>query len=214
MAARVGTLRKAWRAADTWVPRRPRTAGALLASAAGAVVVGLGVLGDLLYRLPGYTYGIGYAVVLLATLACLVKIGVPSAGRLLALGLLWCFLAVAVPYGFRGAVLDWRGDRVTVTVTEAWKEGESWNVNDDYRCTVEAEGRTFPLKGDAKCDRDTRPGDRFEVLRDPGDLVAPSSSAPRAGFPLLASCTAGALLLMGAVGARSLSRRAAASRTP
>ncbi|MFE1369439.1 hypothetical protein ACFW84_35090 [Streptomyces anulatus] len=57
------------------------------------------------------------------------------------------------------------------------------------------------------CDQYSRPGDRFEVLRDPGDLVRVSDPEPLISFSFLVPCVGGALLVMAAAGSRSLKRQ-------
>ncbi|TXS05637.1 hypothetical protein EAO73_05905 [Streptomyces sp. col6] len=86
---------------------------------------------------------------------------------------------IAVPYGFRSAVLDWRGEQVTATVVEVEHGPPAYSGNEDHRCKVEARGDTFWLRSTGGCDWSSRPGDRYEVLRDPHDLVGPRRPARR-----------------------------------
>ncbi|MFH9196530.1 hypothetical protein ACH4KO_03515 [Streptomyces anulatus] len=61
--------------------------------------------------------------------------------------------------------------------------------------------------GGGPCDQYSCPGDRFEVLRDPGDLVRVSDPEPLISFSFLVPCVGGAPLVMAAAGARSLKRQ-------
>ncbi|MEW2124425.1 hypothetical protein AB0891_11975 [Streptomyces sp. NPDC007259] len=113
--------------------------------------------------------------------------------------LLRCVL-IAVPYGFRSAVLDRRGERVTATVVEVEHGPPAYSGNEDHRCKAEARGDTFWLKSTGGCDWSSRPGDRYEVLRAPHDLVGATVPGPPVGFRVLVPAVAVVPVLLGVVG--------------
>ncbi|NED11536.1 hypothetical protein G3I33_08530 [Streptomyces sp. SID9124] len=149
---------------------------------------------------------LGYAAVLAVGLAVLVTLGIPSVARVLGMAVLWGVL-IAVPYGFRSAVLDWRGERVTATVVEVRHGPPAYSGNEEHRCKVEARGDTFWLRSTGGCDWSSRPGDRYEVLHDPGDLVGATGPGQPIGMPAFVSGVAGVLVLLAVLGARSLRRK-------
>ncbi|MGW1180570.1 hypothetical protein ACWD7Y_00025 [Streptomyces drozdowiczii] len=179
--------------------------GAGIAVGAGLVVAGAGVGAAVLHDAPDF-YMLGYAAVLAAGLAVLVMLGIPSVARVMGMAVLWGVL-IAVPYGFRSAVLDWRGEQVTATVVEVEHGPPAYSGNEDHRCKVEARGDVFWLKSTGGCDWASRPGDRYEVLRDPHDLVGATAPGPPIGFRVLVPAVAAVLVLLGVAGARSLSRK-------
>ncbi|WUS98597.1 hypothetical protein OHA46_18820 [Streptomyces sp. NBC_00708] len=178
--------------------------GAGIACGTGGVVAGAGVGAAVLHNAPDF-FMLGYAAVLAVGLAVLVMLGIPSVARAMGMVLLWGVL-IAVPYGFRGAVLDWRGEQVTATAVEVEHGPPAYSGGEDHRCKVEAHGDTFWLKSTGGCDWSSRPGDRYEVLRDPHELVGATAPGPPVGFRVLVPAVAGVLVLLGVVGARSLSR--------
>ncbi|MCG7524846.1 hypothetical protein MHW47_10400 [Streptomyces sp. OfavH-34-F] len=212
-AATVGGWRRFWKAlsdSDEWTPRRPLLSGALLAFGCGVLLIGDGVLWALAHDEPKYVQ-IWCWVAFFGGVLGLTRLAFPQTRYVVPLLLLGVFLVVAVPAGFRSAVLDLRGEYVTVTVTEVIHEGPSYAVSQLHRCEVEAADGTFWVRSDdAKCGAATRPGDRFEVLRDPGDLVGATTelSIP-IPFTLLVPVVGGVLLLVTVLGARGLNRATA-----
>ncbi|MFI7011292.1 hypothetical protein [Streptomyces sp. NPDC050145] len=200
----------------SWTPPRPRLTGALLALAGGAMVTAAGVLAALLHNAPQASM-VGYAALVMVSLMLLLTLGMPSEKRMLGLALLWVLLLLMVPNGFRSAVLDWRGEHVRATVTEVKQEDEPRTGGVDYQCKAETtQGRALWLRDSDQCGRDTRPGDRYEIVRDPDDLVGASTSTQPISFTALVPGIGGTLLLMAAIGARSVSRSpsATADRAP
>lgn len=122
-----------------------------------------------------------------------------TGARVMGVVLLWCAL-IAVPYGFRGAVLDWRGERVTATVVEVEHGPPAYSGGEDHRCTVEARGDTFWLRSTGGCDWSSRPGDRYEVVRDPDDLVGATGPGQPIGLPVFVSGVAATLVLLAVLG--------------
>ncbi|WP_328901720.1 MULTISPECIES: hypothetical protein [unclassified Streptomyces] len=57
------------------------------------------------------SYGLGCVLVDFGAMAVLVGLGVPSVACVMSLLLLGVVLIIGVPYGFRSAVLDSRGER-------------------------------------------------------------------------------------------------------
>ncbi|MET7640650.1 hypothetical protein [Streptomyces sp. NPDC005438] len=181
--------------------------GALLGLGGGLVITGGGVLFDLLHHSRGFATA-GFAVLGVGVLLGLpLLVGVPTPGRLAGLLLTGIFLLVMVPYGFRGAVLDWRGEQVRATVTEVRHQREPRTGGVTHTCRVlDRKGRSSWLPDSERCDAHTRPGDRYAIVRDPGDLVAASTSAPRIGFPVLVAYTVVGLALMAVIGAQTMGR--------
>ncbi|MGQ4716125.1 hypothetical protein ACUN22_20840 [Streptomyces anulatus] len=152
-------------------------------------------------------FSLVYVLIDLALAVGLLKLGFPSEKRALALWVPCALLIFWTPYGVRSAVLDWRGEQVPVTVTEVERGSRSYHGGETYHCKVEAGGDSFWVKGSDQCDQYSRPGDRFEVLRDPGDLVRVSDPDPLIGFWLLVPCVGGALVVMTVAGSHSLKRQ-------
>lgn len=194
-------------------PRWPRALGAVCGFGAGVALTGAGVGYDLLHNGPLY-YAPGYLVVLFGSLAVLVALGIPSVARVVSLFLLAMVLVIGVPYGFRSAVLDLRGERVLATVVEVKHGHPTYTGSDNDACRLEARGDTFWVKGLRKCGPATRPGDRFEVLRDPEDLVAAFGGHKPVTFPILIPAVAVVVLLLTVLGARGLRLRAIEDRAP
>ncbi|WP_057665598.1 hypothetical protein [Streptomyces anulatus] len=186
-------------------PRWPRLTGALLGLGGGVLAAGVGVLAAVPRDLPGY-YALGYVLLVSALAVGLMKLGLPSEKRALALWLPGALLIFGTPYGVKSAVLDWRGEQVPVTVTEVERGPGSYHSGETYHCKVEAGGESFWVKGSDQCDQYSRPGDRFEVLRDPEGLVSVSDPDPLIGFSFLVPCVGGALLVMTVAGYRGLKR--------
>ncbi|MFF2654157.1 hypothetical protein [Streptomyces sp. NPDC058045] len=192
----------------SWAPRRPRLAGALTGLTGAGVLIGSGVLIAVGHHLNELVL-VGPVLLGVVVLLWLPLIlGTDSPGHLMALLLLGIFLLVMVPYGFRSAVLDWRGEHIRSTVVAVERSTSSRTGGDSYTCKLrDAQGRSSTLQAD-KCGSDSRPGDRYEILRDPGDLVGALSSDPPISFPVLLGSTGGAALLMAAVGAWTMSQSA------
>lgn len=191
----------------SWTPRRPRLVGAIVGPGGALVITGSGVLIAVLHDAPDVTL-VGPVVLCIAVLMGLVLLlGVHSPGRLVALILAEVFLLVMVPYGFRSAVLDWRGEHVRATVTTVRHETNARTGGVSYTCKVlDVHGRSSWLQDSGHCDAGTRPGDRYEILRDPADLVSASTSRPTISFPVLLAYTSAALLLMALIGAQMMTR--------
>ncbi|MER6698964.1 hypothetical protein ABT289_17510 [Streptomyces fimicarius] len=152
-------------------------------------------------------FALVYVLIDLALTVGLWKLGMPSEKRTLALWVPCALLVFGTPYGVKSAVLDWRGEQVPVTVTEVERGSGSYHGGETYRCKVESGGESFWVTGSDQCDRYSRPGDRFEVLRDPEGLVGMSDPDPLIGFWFLVPCVGGALVVMTVAGARSLERQ-------
>lgn len=203
---RVRRLRRTWSKPRSWASRRPRLTGALLGLSGGVLAAGGGVLVAVLRDVPSY-YALGYVLFVFTLAIGLMKLGLPSEKRALALWLPGALLIFGTPYGVKSAVLDWRGEQVPVTVTEVERGSGSYRSGETYRCKVEAGGESFWVTGSDQCDQYSRPGDRFEVLRDPEDLVSVSDPDPLIGFSFLVPCVGGALLVMTVAGSRGLKRQ-------
>ncbi|MFE1954093.1 hypothetical protein ACFW9D_26920 [Streptomyces sp. NPDC059524] len=170
------------------------------------MITAAGVLAALLHDAPQVSMT-GYAALVLASLVLLLVLGMPSEKRMVGLGLLWILLALMVPNGFRSAVLDWRGEHIRATVTEVRQQDVPRTGGIDYDCKAETtQGRVLWLRDSDRCGRDTRPGDRYDIVRDPENLVGASTSAQPITFSVLVPGVCGALLLMAVIGARSVSR--------
>ncbi|PZT75991.1 MULTISPECIES: hypothetical protein [unclassified Streptomyces] len=192
---------------DAWTPRRPLLSGALAALGCGLLLTGAGVMAVFAHGVPGYVQ-ILYLVPVLGGMFGVLRLGIPEVRYALPMLVLAVLLIATVPAGFRSAILDLRGEHVQVTVTEVVHEGgRSYASSNQYhRCKVEAvDGPLWVKSDDSKCGAATRPGDRFQILRDPGNLVSASTddSTP-VSFTLLVPAVAGALLLLTILGARSL----------
>lgn len=179
--------------------------GALLGLGGGVLAAGGGVLVAVPRDVPNY-YVVVYVLLVFALAVGLMKLGLPSEKYALALWLPGALLIFWTPYGFQSAVLDWRGEQVPVTVTEVERGSGSYHGGETHRCKVEAGGEPFWFGEGDQCDRHSRPGDRFEILRDPGNLVGASDPDPLIGFWFLVPCVGGALVVMTVAGSRSLKR--------
>jgi hypothetical protein len=188
-----------------WNPRRPRLVGALLAVTGGVMITGAGVLITVLHNAPDVSL-LGYVTLVLVSLGLLLFLGMPSEKRMLGLCLLWVLLLLLVPAGFRSAVLDWRGEHVRATITEVRREDVPRTGGVDYACKAVAQGRVRWLRDSDRCGRDTRPGDRYEIVRDPDDLVGASTTDRSITFSILLPVTGAVLLLMAAIGAGCVRR--------
>ncbi|WLQ33482.1 hypothetical protein P8A18_08455 [Streptomyces castrisilvae] len=206
-------LGKALSVPGRWSPRRPRLVGAILALSGGVAITGCGVLGAIMHDGPWFVT-VGYAVVVTGNILGLIALCIPSWKHAVALMVPCLFLLAMVPYGFRSAVLDWRGEQVRATVTEVKQRRTPRVGGVDYGCKVETPGRSSWLWGSEQCGRNTRPGDRYEILRDPHDLVAVSTSSRPIGFPVLVAGTGAALLLMSAAGAWTMTPSARGGGAP
>ncbi|MYY06524.1 MULTISPECIES: hypothetical protein [unclassified Streptomyces] len=207
-------LGKALSLPGRWSPRRPRLVGAILALGSGVAITGCGVLGAVMHDGPWFVT-VGYAVVVTGNILGLIALCIPSWKHAVALMVPCLFLLAMVPYGFRSAVLDWRGEQVRATVTEVKQRRTARVGGVDYGCKVETPGRSFWFWDNEPCGRNTRPGDRFEILRDPHDLVAAASTSSRPiGFPVLVAGAGAALLLMSAVGAWTMTPSARGGGAP
>lgn len=209
MAAAGRWVRQVLIGPGSWVPRRPRSTGALLGLACAAVIIGSGVLLDVAHDLPDLVMAGPVVLCVAVFLALPLILGVPSPGRLAGLLVLGIFLLVTVPYGFRSAILDWRGEHEQATVTAVKSETSAQTGRVSYTCKVrDAQGRSSTLQDSKQCRFDTRPGDRYDILRDPADLVGAMTSDPPISFPVLLAYTGGAALLMSVLGAQTLAMSA------
>lgn len=192
-------------------PRRPRALGAVLGLGAGVAIAGAGVGYDVAHSAPFY-YGLGCFLVDFGAIAVLVTLGIPSVARAVSSLLIGILLAIGVQNGFRSAVLDSRGEWVTATVIEVRHPHSTYTSSDNHNCKLEVQGDTFWVQNLGECGPATRPGDRFEVLHDPEDLVGVASGHPPITFAILIPGTAAALLLLTVLGARGLRVRTAETR--
>ncbi|MGW2655029.1 hypothetical protein ACWC1D_15440 [Streptomyces sp. NPDC001478] len=189
------------------MPRRPGTAGALLGLAGGLLMAGSAALAPLLHDVPDYAkvllavpFGVG-----LLGLFCL---GAPYEKHMLVLGICGIALLILGNAGVGSAVLSWRGERVQATVTEVTRQENRRAGSVSYGCkVVDAEGRTDWVRDGGRCGRDSRPGDRYEILRDPDDLVPATTTDPPITFAVLVPVTGTLLLLMSVSGALAMKRR-------
>lgn len=199
-------LRRAWSRVKGWVRGRPRTAGALLGLAGGLLMAGSAAMAPLLHDAPDYTkvflvvpFGVG--------MLGLLSLGAPYEKHMLVLGISGMALLVLSNAGVGSAVLEWRGEHVQATVIEV-KRQENPRTTPSYSCKVlDAEGRTDWVQGGGRCGRNSRPGDRYEILRDPDGLVPGSTEDPPIGFAVLLPVTGTLLLLASVSGALAMKRR-------
>ncbi|MGC4949273.1 hypothetical protein ACLQ2N_24135 [Streptomyces sp. DT224] len=192
-------------------PRWPRGVGALLGLGAGVAAAGSGVAYEVAHSAPAY-YQLGCLVVSIGAVVGLAALGLHSMARFMALLVLGALLAIGVPYAFRSAVLDARGEWVTATVIEVRHPHATYTSSDNHNCELEARGDTFWVQNLGGCGPATRPGDRFEVLRDPEDLVGVAGGHAPITFPVLIPSVGVVLLLLTALGARGMRLRVARHR--
>ncbi|MFE6976521.1 hypothetical protein [Streptomyces sp. NPDC057682] len=163
-------------------------------------------MAPLLHDAPDYTK-VFLAVPFGVGLLGLLSLGAPYEKHMLVLGISGMALLVLSNAGVGSAVLDWRGEHVQATVIEV-KRQENPRSTTSYSCKVlDAEGRTDWVQDGGRCGRDSRPGDRYEILRDPDDLVPASTEDPPIGFAVLVPVTGTLLLLMSVSGALAMKRR-------
>ncbi|MFI1097803.1 hypothetical protein [Streptomyces sp. NPDC020917] len=167
------------------------------------------MLFDVAHNLPALVTAGPFLLCAAVLLGLPLILGVPSPARLAGLLVLGIFLLVMVPYGFRSAILDWRGEHEQATVTAVKSSTSAQTGRVSYTCKVrDAQGRSSTLQGSKQCRSDTRPGDRYEILRDPADLVGAMTSDPPISFAVLLAYSCGAALLMSLLAAQSLARSA------
>lgn len=207
VAGVVERVRGAFRA-----PRWPRAVGAVLGLGAGAAAAGAGVAYEVAHSAPAY-YQVGCLAVGVGAVVGLGWLGLHSSARFTALLVLGVILAIGAPNGFRSAVLEARGEWVTATVVEVRRPHSTYTSSDNDNCKLAVRGDTFWVQNLGGCGPATRPGDRFEVLRDPEDLVNVASGHTPITFPVLIPGVGVVLLLLAALGARGMRLRAARHRT-
>lgn len=206
-AQAAGVLPRAVRSARGWTPHRPRLTGAAMGLGAATVLVGCGLANALTAhgRLPAQ---VSLVVVSAAVVLGLPVIVAPPEKRMLVMVLCLVVLVIAVPAGFRDAVLSVRGERTPATVTGITRSERPLTGGDQYECTVRLlDGRETFIDGKEACTASTRAGDRIRVYTDPHDLVTAKAKAPTITFPVLGTVVAVATLLLVAVTSQSMGRR-------
>ncbi|MCX4848311.1 DUF3592 domain-containing protein [Streptomyces sp. NBC_00893] len=194
------------RSVQGWTPHRPRLAGAAMGLGAATVLVGCGLANAVTAhgRLP---VQVSLVVVSAAVVLGLPVVVAPPEKRMLAMVLCLVVLVIAVPAGFRDAVLSVRGERTPATVTGITRSEKPLTGGDRYECTIRLpDGRETFVDGKEVCTTSTRVGDRVRVYTDPHDLVTAKAKAPTITFPVLGTVVAVATLLLVVVTSRSVGR--------
>ncbi|MEV5205216.1 DUF3592 domain-containing protein [Streptomyces sp. NPDC053720] len=190
-----------------WTPHRPRLAGAAMGLGAAVVLVGCGLANAVMGhgRLP---VQVSLVVVSAAVVLGLPVIVAPPEKRMLAMVLCLVVLVIAMPAGFRDAVLSVRGERTPATVTEITRSPRPRTGGDQYECTIRLpDGRETFVDGKEVCTASTRVGDRIRVYTDPYDLVATKAKAPAVTFPVLGTVVGAATLLLVVVTSQTMGRK-------
>jgi hypothetical protein len=155
---------------------------------------------------------VSLVVVSAAVVLGLPVIVAPPEKRMLVMLLCLVVLVIAVPAGFRDAVLSVRGERTPAAVTEITRSEKPLTGGDQYECTIRLpDGRETLVEGKEVCTASTHVGDRIHVYTDPHDLVATEGKAPTVTFPVLGTIVAVATLLLVVVTSQAMGRK---RRTP
>ncbi|MCX4851690.1 DUF3592 domain-containing protein [Streptomyces sp. NBC_00893] len=157
--------RRLARRVGQWASRRPRLVGAALGLGAALVVAGCGlafivnVQSRPLVALPLFLVAIVVGVT-----PTFVRKGMWS----LVLGLCLMFLLIVASLGVSQAILNWRGEEMSATVTKIVHIERSAGTAEKYHCMLRLpNGRTRFLTDREACGVSTRVGDRVRVYVDP-----------------------------------------------
>ncbi|WP_335938949.1 DUF3592 domain-containing protein [Streptomyces sp. PTD5-9] len=200
--------RRLARRVGLWAPHRPRMVGAALGLGAALVVAGCGLAFIMTVQSrPLVAVALFLAAIVVGFTPMFVREGMWS----LALALCLMFLLLVASLGVSQAVLNWRGEEMSATVTKIVHIERSTGTGERYHCTLRLpNGRTKFLTDRESCGASTRVGDRIRVYVDPYNrLDFLNATAPWPWLtPPVVGTALGVLTLMAVVTAS----RAAGSR--
>lgn len=208
--------RRLARRVGRWASHRPRLVGAALGLGAALVVAGCGLAFIMnVQSRPLVALPLFLVAIVVGFTPTFVRNGMWS----LALGLCLMFLLLVASLGVSQAMLNWRGEEMSATVTKIVHIERSAGTAEKYHCTLRLpNGRTKFLTGREACGVSTRGGDRVHVYVDPYNrLDFPDATAPWPWLtPAVVGTALGVLTLMAVVTASPAmgSRRRTLDQSP
>ncbi|MFG3530082.1 DUF3592 domain-containing protein [Streptomyces sp. NPDC047917] len=182
-----------------WASHRPRPVGAALGLGAALVVTGCGLAFIVnVQSRPLVALPLFLVAIIVAVTPSFVRMGMWS----LALGLCLMFLLLVASLGVGQAVLNWRGEEMSATVTKIVHFERSAGTGEKYHCRLRLpNGRTRFLTDRDACGVSTRVGDRVRVYVDPYNRLDFLTATPPWPWltPAVVGTALGVLTLMAAV---------------